>query len=492
VLISLSLIYQSVEQKIAVIPHLLFHFKKIIIMFAELRKSGIDVLGDIPWGSHFCQFYETKKDLLELLVPYFKAGLENNEYCLWVIADPMTIDDALQGLQKTVPDFPKYIQKKSIEILTYMDWFMTNKEFDGEQINTAWLEKLDQALEKGYDGLRINGNESWLQRHGWDNFMEYERGLNNVLKDRRIIGLCTYPLSVADGEMVLDVAHAHEAVIAKRRGRLEILEQPEIKKLKAELQNRGDELEEKVKERTKELAIVIEQLREEIAERKKAEVKLNASYEEIRYLSEHLRNIREEERKHIAREIHDELGQQLTVLKMDIGTLIKKVPLPDEIVRGRLTSFSGLIDQIVQSVRRISSELRPSLLDELGLPAAISWQLEELAKHSGMQTHFEEPKDECDLPDPVKTNLFRILQEALTNVVRHSKATEVDVRLQYSHDFIMLGVTDNGVGFMIEGIDKGGTLGIVGMRERASIIGGKLEIKTSPKLGTKIVITVAV
>jgi signal transduction histidine kinase len=177
---------------------------------------------------------------------------------------------------------------------------------------------------------------------------------------------------------------------------------------------------------------------------------------------------------------------------MDIGTLIKKVPLPDEIVRGRLTSFSGLIDQIVQSVRRISSELRPSLLDELGLPAAISWQLEELAKHSGMQTHFEEPKDECDLPDPVKTNLFRILQEALTNVVRHSKATEVDVRLQYSHDFIMLQVTDNGVGFMIEGIDKGGTLGIVGMRERASIIGGKLEIKTSPKLGTKIVITVAV
>jgi signal transduction histidine kinase len=466
--------------------------KNFKIMFAELRKSGIDVLGDIPWGSHFCQFYETKKDLLELLVPYFKAGLENNEYCLWVIADPMTIDDALQGLQKTVPDFQKYIQKQSIEILTYMDWFMTHNEFDAEQINTAWLEKLDQALAKGYDGLRINGNESWLQRHGWDNFMEYERGLNNVLKDRHIIGLCTYPLSVADGEMVLDVAHAHEAVVAKRRGRLEILEQPEIKKLKTDLQNRSNELEEKVKERTKELAMVIDQLKEEIAERKVAEEKLNVSYEEIRYLSEHLRDIRELERKHIAREIHDELGQQLTVLKMEIGTLIKKVPLPDDIIRGRLVSFSGLIDQIIQSVRKISSELRPSLLDDLGLPAAISWQLEEMEKHFGIQTHFEEPSEEWALSDPVNTNLFRILQEALTNIVRHSKATDVNVGLRYSDDSIILQVNDNGVGFMIDGVDKGGTLGIIGMRERASIIGGKLEIKTSPGQGTQIVITVPV
>ena len=127
-------------------------------MLAELRKSGIDVLGDIPWGSHFCQFYETKKDLLELLVPYFKAGLENNEYCLWIVADPMTIDDALHGLKKTVPDLQKYIEKKSIEILPYLSWFMPTGEFNGHQLNQAWLQKLDEALAKGYDGMRINGN----------------------------------------------------------------------------------------------------------------------------------------------------------------------------------------------------------------------------------------------------------------------------------------------------------------------------------------------
>jgi PAS domain S-box-containing protein len=693
-------------------------------MYTQLRKSGIEVLGDISWGSHFCQFYETKKDLLELLVPYFKAGLENNEYCLWVIANPMTIDDALQGLQKAVPDFQKYIQKQSIEILTHMDWFMTDKEFDGEQINAAWLKKLDQALEKGYDGLRINGNESWLRRHGWDNFMEYERGLNNVLKNRHIIGLCTYPLSVANGEMVLDVAHAHEAVVAKRRDRWEILETPALRMKKAELVEQNKQLDKLVAERTRELEKEIEErgkaeakfkaiveqslvgfyiihnekfayvnpqfakifgytqdelidsyaevvihpgdrerFREnlriqmegeketlhyeatglmktgetiwievfchgtlgektkaimgtilDITKRKKAEIQLmyekdlsssiiesipgifelydrqfrflrwnkqfelvsgytpeeirnlhvvddltfggerekrynilkriyetgrdegevtitvkdgrkiplyfvghlinyegepcyicsaiditerkrieedlKSSYEQIRSLSEHLTTVREEERKHIAREIHDELGQELTVLKMDVGSVVKKIPLTDEIMRKRLASFSGLIDNIVQSVRRIASELRPSLLDDLGLPAAIAWHLEEFEKRSGIRAYFTEPKDEWILPDNVKINLFRIVQEATTNIGRHSKATEVHVNLERNDHSIALWVFDNGVGFNVETICKGNTLGILGMRERASIVGGKLEIKTAPGNGTGIVVSV--
>jgi hypothetical protein len=151
----------------------------------DLRKTGIDVLGDIPWGTHLCQFYETKEDLLELLVPFFKAGLEHNEYCLWIIADPMTADDALNALKKAVPHFEQYIEKKSIEILPYMDWFMTTGKFHAKHISKAWIQKLDEALVRGYDGMRINGNESWLERNGWDNFMEYERDLHNIFKSRR-------------------------------------------------------------------------------------------------------------------------------------------------------------------------------------------------------------------------------------------------------------------------------------------------------------------
>ena len=159
-------------------------------------------------------------------------------------------------------------------------------------------------------------------------------------------------------------------------------------------------------------------------------------------------------------------------------------------MRNRLASFSALIDNIVQSVRRIASELRPSLLDDLGLPAAIAWHLEDFEKRSGIRAYFTEPKDEWILPDNVKINLFRIVQEATTNIGRHSKATEVHVNLERNDHSIALRVFDNGVGFNVETICKGNTLGILGMRERASIVGGKLEIKTAPGDGTGIVVSV--
>jgi PAS domain S-box-containing protein len=965
-------------------------------MYTQLRKSGIEILGDIPWGSHFCQFYETKKDLLELLVPYFKAGLENNEYCLWVTCDPMTTEEAFLALKKAVPEFETYVKKKSIEILPHMDWFFVTGKFNTQQLNEAWIRKLDEALVKGYDGMRINGNETWLREGDWDNFMKYEHGLNKILSERRIIGLCTYPLSYSNGKMMLDVAHAHERIISKRKGEWEVLETPlpiqaqsklnklnqEIRKIKkrpsnlssilsygiavlsvavaliillmstpqlfndgsyvslflcavilsswfggvrpgllavvlsllafdyfflsplnsfsieaneiprllfflipaifvvwltatqkniinlfrrtrgvlewtvqkldhsntalreeneerkrAELEisrqveltteiihtiptmiwcvlpdgkldfvnqpwmdytglsldeakeepfriihpedlpnvmkkwemnrdagnyhedemrlRRADgeyrwflvrtaplrdkegsvvkwygvsiEIEERKKieeklrqsesllmeaedlahvgswsldlssktvtwsdelykifgvdpsgfdkslegvigfthpadkdfiiqivekaiathepndfhyrmirpdgderilhvrlavmtneegsptriygavqdvterkkaedelrrayqrlsyhventplaviERDKDLnitrwsgqaekifgwsasevlgknmydrdfpivyrddkekvaevdyeltnglidrnlilnrnytkdgkviycewynsvlrdeqgnVVTILSLTHDVTERKEAEEKLNTSYEQIRSLSEHLTNVREVERKHIAREIHDELGQELTVLKMDVGSLVKKLPLTDDIMRKRLASFSGLIDNIVQSVRRIASELRPSLLDDLGLTAAIAWHMEEFEKRSGIKSHFKEPKDEWILPDPVKINLFRIVQEATTNIGRHSNATEVHVNLEHNDHSIVLRVFDNGVGFNAETICKGNTLGILGMRERASIVGGKLEIKTAPGNGTEIFVSV--
>jgi signal transduction histidine kinase len=159
-------------------------------------------------------------------------------------------------------------------------------------------------------------------------------------------------------------------------------------------------------------------------------------------------------------------------------------------MRNRLASFSALIDNIVQSVRRIASELRPSLLDDLGLPAAIAWHLEDFEKRSGISAHFTEPKEEWILPDPVKINLFRIVQEATTNIGRHSKATEVQVNLERNDHSVALRIIDNGIGFNTETVCKGNTLGILGMRERASIIGGKLEIETAPGNGTGIFVSV--
>ncbi|HMK27871.1 MAG TPA: PAS domain S-box protein, partial [Chitinophagaceae bacterium] len=229
----------------------------------------------------------------------------------------------------------------------------------------------------------------------------------------------------------------------------------------------------------------------DISDRKKAEQELEESYEAIRKLTEHLQNIREEERAHIAREIHDELGQQLTVLKMDISWINKKIPIQDESVKARMKELLVMLDETVKSVRRISSELRPSLLDDLGLIAAMEWQLTEFEKRFEIKTHFKSDDAEIKLPESVKTALFRILQESLTNVARHSEAKKVTVSLnRKKNNSIVLSVVDNGVGFDKQNVIGKKTLGILGMQERTSMIGGTYEISGKPGKGTRVVVTI--
>jgi hypothetical protein len=133
-------------------------------MPGELRKTGIEIIGDVPWATHFCQFYQNKQDLLDLLVPYFKAGLQNNEFCMWVTAEPLTAEDALQAITKSVPDFAKYLKKGQIEILPYDEWYTVGGSFDSRRVLNGWVQKLDDALAKGFNGLRLTGNTFWLEK----------------------------------------------------------------------------------------------------------------------------------------------------------------------------------------------------------------------------------------------------------------------------------------------------------------------------------------
>lgn len=228
----------------------------------------------------------------------------------------------------------------------------------------------------------------------------------------------------------------------------------------------------------------------DITARKLAEEKLKQSYKEIRLLTEHQQNIREQERAHMAREIHDELGQQLTVLKMDVAWLSRKLDGADETVKEKLKDLLDLLDGTVKSVRRISSELRPSLLDDLGLVAAIEWHLKEFEKRSGIKTHFDEPESDLLLIDSVRTGLFRIFQESVTNVARHSEATKLKVHLSEEAGTIMMSIEDNGKGFDKEKAAEKKTLGILGMRERTAMMGGEYNITSTPGQGTTVVVIV--
>lgn len=230
----------------------------------------------------------------------------------------------------------------------------------------------------------------------------------------------------------------------------------------------------------------------DITNRKNAEKALEESYLAVRRLSEHLQNIREEERTHIAREIHDELGQQLTILKMDVSWLNKRIGDDSSETGKKIKDLLAMLDHTIKTVRRISTELRPSVLDDLGLVAAMELHLNEFEKRSGIHIFFSQPETELRLTDPVKNALFRIFQESLTNVARHSGAKKVKVKLEKKKNEIVLLIEDNGVGFDERKASAKKTLGVLGMKERAAGIGGQYLISGKPGKGTTIMVTVPI
>ncbi len=222
----------------------------------------------------------------------------------------------------------------------------------------------------------------------------------------------------------------------------------------------------------------------DLSEMKRAEQELRASSEQLRNLAAHLLSVREEERARISREVHDELGQSLTAVKMDLAWLAGRVPRTNGQMLKRIRSTQQLADSIIQSIRKISTELRPAVLD-LGLAAAVEWQVQEFQARFGIQCKVRLLTREV-VTSNASTGMFRIFQETLTNVARHAKATRVEVVLQKQRDRLVLLVHDNGRGFDQADPSLSKSLGLLGMRERAAILGGQVDISSAPGKGTTV------
>jgi PAS domain S-box-containing protein len=199
-------------------------------MKGQLRKSGVDIVGDVPWGTHFCQFYQTKEDLIEILVPYFKAGLENNEFCLWVTSKPLEREEAKEVLKKTVPDLDVYLKNGQIEIIPETHFYLKHGAFDSEKALKTGAEKLNHVTAGGYCGLRTSGNISWLKKTDWDNFIDYEEKVDSAIGNYKIIALCTYSLDRCNATEIIDVFANHQFALIKRNGNWEQIESPKRKK----------------------------------------------------------------------------------------------------------------------------------------------------------------------------------------------------------------------------------------------------------------------
>jgi len=229
----------------------------------------------------------------------------------------------------------------------------------------------------------------------------------------------------------------------------------------------------------------------DITERKKAEKQLRDSREQLRVLAAHLQSVREEERTRIAREVHDELGQALTGLKLDIAWLDKRdseLSSTEELrqYREKLKELPAVVDAIIGTVRKIATDLRPPVLDDLGLEAAVEWQAQEFERRTGIGCRFSSSLAHLDLDSDRATAMFRIFQETLTNIVRHAEATEVNVYLRQEGDEVILEVQDNGRGMAGRELSGTQSLGLLGMRERATMLEGEVNIISRQGRGTRV------
>ena len=228
-------------------------------------------------------------------------------------------------------------------------------------------------------------------------------------------------------------------------------------------------------------------LEREIEDRRYAEDEFRRSTEQLRELSARLQSVREEERTHLARAIHDELGQALTGLKMDVAWLQKHLDEPQPALLEKTQAMSDLTDTIVQAVRRIATELRPGILD-LSLVATIEWQLQEFQTRSGIKGKLINAPEETTLDSDGATTVFRIFQEILINVARHAQATQIEVNVEENDSFLTLQVQDNGRGITESEIHSPKSIGLLGMRERARLLAGEVQFQGTPDKGTTVTI----
>ncbi len=416
------------------------------------RDMGIDLLGKMPWGTHICMFYETKEDLIEVLVPYFKAGLQNNEFCIWVTCEPLDVEEIEKAMKKTVPRFDQYMKKRQMEIVAHSDWYLEEGTFDMTRVLKQWIDKLNKALTNGYAGIRVMGNTAWLDKQTWRNFAEYEHAINETISGYRMLALCAYYLNKCCTSEIIDVVNNHQLGLVKEDGKWSLTKN---------------------------------------AERKRAEQRALAYQAQLKSLASELTLTEERERHRIASELHDRISEFLVASKIKLDELRQSISGRD--VGKVLNDICNYLGKAISEATTLETDLSSPVLYVLGFKKAVAeWLSEEIEKKHGIETDFEDDGQPKPLDDDIRLLLFRFLRELLTNTVKHAQAKKIKVTLRTVHNQIQICVEDDGIGFdpveRLSMLEKSGKFGLFGVREELQHLGGHLEIESAPGCGCKVTI----
>lgn len=416
------------------------------------RDMGIDLLGKMPWGTHIFMFYETKKDLIEVLVPYFKAGLQNNEFCMWITCDPLNRQEVENAMKKAVPNFDEYLEKGQIEVLAHSIWYLYDEPFDTQRTVDRWVEKLNKALTNGYAGMRIAGDTAWLQEGTWRDFKEYEHLINESISAYRMLAICAYQLDKCGAPEIIDVVNNHQLGLMRKNGQWTLAKN---------------------------------------AERKRADERFFEYQAQLKSLVSELSLTDEHERHRISSELHANIIQSLAVSKLKLDILRQSVGGRE--LRKTLDEICGSLGEISSDTTSLASDLSSPILYELGFETAVAgWLSKEIEKKHGIETEFRDDGQIKPLDDDIRVLMFHNVQELLVNLAKHSQATKVRVSIDRLGSQIRVTIEDDGVGFdpaeaMSQAVARS-KFGLFGIRTKLAHLGGHLEIESAPGCGCKVTI----
>jgi signal transduction histidine kinase len=420
----------------------------------QLRQTGIGVVGDVPWGTHFFLFHETKEDLIDANVPYFRAGLENGELCMWVIADPLTEEEVRYCLRHAIPRFDDYSDKRSIEIVRGREWYMTGDDLDLGKVTRGWKQKTERALNGGYAGFRLSADTAWLDRRHWKEFCEYEKEVNDSILDTPMLALCTYPLPGSAAAEILDVTRTHQFAIARRNKAWEMVETSELKQAKREIQRLNNDLERRVVERTRQLTVANEELRKQMSERQRAEDALRAAQSEL------ARVTRVTAMGELTASIAHEVTQPLTGIVTNGNACLHWLSsVPPNIEKARTTveriirdsnRASEVIHDIRTLVKKAPPQREPIALNDL-IHRTLTIASGEITLHRvELQTELA-----ADLPSvlgdrvqlqQVLLNLIINAVEAMSSITGRARVLTIRSERRGDPESIVIAVRDSGVG----------------------------------------------
>lgn len=419
-------------------------------MPADVFRQSV---ADLRVGEHLCCLYETDEEHRAVLAPFLRQGLERGEKVLCVANSRM--GESIRGFwREDSAALDSSLASGQFQIFTPSD-------SDPAAMLALLPTETPKALAQGYSALRLIGEMTWIRAELSARLLEFEAKLNEALTGTACLVFCLYDRHRFDPTLLLDALHTHPLVATGAQ----IVQNHYYVSPAIFLQNQP--------------AARLQQWIQALLERQHTLV-------EFRTLAARLQSVREEERIALAREFHDQLGQALTGLKMDLAWVGKRLRKDQGALKEKAQSGLRLIDITIQAVRRISTQLRPGVLDELGLVAAIEWQAKEFQSRTGIQCRFTSQHEDVQLAPDRATALFRILQEALTNIARHSQASEVEIRLGADARDLILELKDNGIGFIVGEKPSTQSLGLLGMRERALALRGEVQVRSVAGAGTTV------